>query len=76
MDRRWIIFPTIAVTSAAQTPATPASEKALRARVSEFFQLQVDKKFRQAEALVATESRDDYYDSSKPKMESFKIPES
>ncbi len=35
--------------------------------------MQLESKFRQAEALVADESKDDYYNAHKPKIEGFKI---
>ena len=76
MDRR-LIFPAVAMTAWAQqpAPAPPEVEAALRARVEQFFQLEVDKKFRQAEALVAEDSKDDFYDGAKPDIKSFSIQE-
>src|ERR1700691_5106919 len=76
IDRRFL-FPVAAVTAWAQQPAPAAAEAeaALRARVEQFYQLQVDKKFRQAEALVAEESKDDYYNRSKPDIKGFSIQE-
>ena len=50
-----------------QTSAPPAEapppevDQALRARISEFYQDHVDGKFRQAEALVAAETKDSFY---------------
>jgi hypothetical protein len=76
MDRR-LIFPAVAITAWAQQPApSPAAaeaEAALRARVGQFYQLQVDKKFRQAEALVADDTKDDYYNGGRPNIKSFEI---
>ena len=63
----------------AQTPSAPASpapasvEQALRARINEFYQDQVDKKYRQAEALVADDTKDFYYAASKGRYLSFGI---
>ena len=63
----------------AQTPADlfnkpPADvDQALRARVTEFFQDHVEGKYRQAEALVAEDSKDFFYNSNKPKYQSFQI---
>jgi hypothetical protein len=63
----------------AQTPAKPASEppadvdQALRARITQFYQYEVAGKYRQAEALVAEDTKDLYYDSAKPKYSSFEI---
>ena len=70
MDRRIIFFPAIAATAWAQqsTPAAPEAEKALRERVEQFYKLMVEKKFRQAEAMVAEDSRDYYYNGKKPDL--------
>lgn len=63
----------------AQTPADlfnkpPADvDRALRARISEFYQDHVDGKFRQADALVAEDTKDFYFQSNKPKYLSFEI---
>lgn len=62
----------------AQTPvksesAPPDVDHALRARISEFYQDHVDGKFRQAEALVAEDTKDYYYASNKPKYLNFQI---
>ncbi len=64
---RKLIFPAVAMTAWAQQPApkvAAAAEAALRARAQQFFQLQVEKKYRQAESMVATEARDLYYTGS------------
>jgi hypothetical protein len=53
--------------------APPAVDEALRARIKEFFQLHVDGKFRQAESLVAEESKDFFYSANKPKYLGFEI---
>ncbi|MCU1324868.1 MAG: hypothetical protein JWN34_238 [Bryobacterales bacterium] len=72
MDRR-LLYPAITVTAwAQQQPAQPAAE-ALRDRVQEYYQLMVDKKYRQAEAMVAEESREDYYNGRKPDLKGFEI---
>jgi DNA-binding protein YbaB len=63
----------------AQAPADlfnkpPADvDRALRARISEFYQDHVDGKFRQAEALVAEDTKDFYFAANKPKYLSFEI---
>jgi len=49
------------------------AEAALRARVDEFYRLLVDKKFRQAEALVVEDSKDMYYNWGKPDIKGFDI---
>jgi hypothetical protein len=48
-------------------------DRALRARISEFYQDHVDGKFREADALVAEDTKDFYFASSKPKYLSFAI---
>ncbi|PWU12292.1 MAG: hypothetical protein C5B51_00970 [Terriglobia bacterium] len=48
-------------------------DQALRARISEFYQDHVDGKFRQAEALVAEDTKDFFYGGNKPKYLSFEI---
>jgi hypothetical protein len=53
--------------------APPDIDEALRARISKFYQLHVEGKFRQAEALVAEDTKDLFYDSHKPKYLSFEI---
>src|SRR5690348_7261241 len=53
--------------------APPAVDEALRARIKEFFQFHVDSKFRQAEALVAEDSKDFFYSANKPKYLGFEI---
>ncbi|MDP9054938.1 MAG: hypothetical protein M3N93_11655 [Acidobacteriota bacterium] len=74
IDRRFL-FPVAAATAWAQqqSPEAAAAEAALRARAEQFFQLQVDKKYRQAESMVADESKDAYYSGSRFKMDSFTI---
>lgn len=51
----------------------PALDQALRERVTQFNQLRVDRKFRQAEALVAEDSKDFFYESPKADLRSFNI---
>jgi hypothetical protein len=53
--------------------APPAVDKALRARIAQFYQLHVDGKYRQAEALVAEDSKDFFYSANKPKYQGFEI---
>ena len=69
----------LAAASFAQN-SPPASESApaevdaaLRARVSQFFQFQLDGKFHQAEQLVAEDSKDLFVGSNKPVYTSFEI---
>src|SRR5215471_9362592 len=73
MDRRFV-FPAVALTAWAQTsPGAAEAEKALRDRAQQFYQLQADKKYRQAEAMVADDTKDDYYASRKPDIKGFTI---
>lgn len=75
MDRR-IVFPfaVVATAWAQQTsPAAADAEKALRARAEQFYQLELDKKFRQAEAFVAEDTKDLYYRNNKPDIRKFTI---
>jgi hypothetical protein len=74
MDRRFL-FPVAAVTAWAQqpSPAAAEAEAALRARVGQFYKLQVDKKFRQAEAMIADDSKDDYYNRAKQNINGVSI---
>lgn len=74
MDRR-LLFPAVAATAWAQqtSPAAAKAEQALRERVQRFYQLQQDKKYREAEAMVADDTKDLYYNAKKAKIESFTI---
>ncbi|MDE3197914.1 MAG: hypothetical protein KGN84_16315, partial [Acidobacteriota bacterium] len=74
MDRR-LLFPAVAATAWAQqaSPAAAEAEKALRDRVQQFYQLQVDKKYRQAEAIVADDTKDLYYEMGKPDIIAFSL---
>ena len=55
------------------TRAPKAIDDALRARISEFFQDHVDGKYRQAEQLVAEDTKDFFYTANKPKYLGFEI---
>jgi hypothetical protein len=76
---RLLTLTLLAAAGFAQTPADlfnkpPADvDQALRARITEFFQDHVDGKYRQAEALVAEDTKDFFYTSNKPKYLSFEI---
>lgn len=77
MDRR-LLFPAIAATAWAQQVSPAANseaEKALRARAQQFYQLEVDKNFRRAEAFVAEDTKDSFYTNSKPDIKKFKLGE-
>lgn len=56
-----------------QTAPPPEVDAALRARIAKFYQVQIDGKPRLAEALVAEESKDVFYATSKPRFLSFSI---
>ncbi|MDQ2899262.1 MAG: hypothetical protein M3Y07_05605 [Acidobacteriota bacterium] len=64
---------------AAQNPADlfkkapPDVDQALRDRITKFYQYHVDGKFRQAEQLVAEESKDGFYAANKPNITQFRI---
>src|SRR5438477_1313222 len=74
MDR-WLLFPIVAAILCAQEARPPAAEaeKALRARVDQFYTLQMQKKFRQAEAFVAEDTKDFYYNSHKSDLLGFSV---
>jgi len=55
------------------TSATPEVEKALRERVTGFYQSYVDGKFRQAEQYVAEDTKDIHYNQEKFKLRGFEI---
>src|SRR6185503_11638050 len=63
----------------AQNPADlfnkpPADvDQALRARITEFYQYHVKQQFRQAEALVAEDTKEFFYTHNKPQYLSFEI---
>ena len=65
----------------AQNPPEPAGkappevEAALRARVNQFFQYEVEGKFRQAESLVAENDKDFFVAANKPRYKGFHIKE-
>jgi len=74
MDRR-LLFPAIAITAWAQqvSPATAEAEKAVRARAEKFLQLEQDKNYRGAWALVADDTQDYFFNSGRPEILSFTI---
>jgi hypothetical protein len=75
MDRRLLAFPAAATVCWAQqtAPAADEAKQALIGRVQTYYQLMVDEKYRQAEALIAEESKDDYYNGKKPKIKGFDL---
>jgi uncharacterized cupredoxin-like copper-binding protein len=63
-----------AQTAAQKGPEPPPEvDKALRARINEFCELHKQGKFRQAEQFVADDTKDYYYNSSKPHYVSYEI---
>jgi hypothetical protein len=75
-------FPLLAILPlalAAQDPADlfnqpPAAvDQALRARITQFYELHVKSDFRKAEALVAEDTKDFFYNGNKPHYLSFEI---
>ena len=72
---RFGVFCLCASLCLAQSAAKPPAgvDEALRGRINQFFQDLVESKFRQAEALVADDSKDIYYNSQKPTYLSFTI---
>jgi hypothetical protein len=77
--RKIAILALFASCAAAQEPAdlfnrAPKSvDDALRARIDEFYQASVKGEFRKAEALVAEDTKDFFYDHDKPRMLSYEI---
>ncbi|MGA2118973.1 MAG: hypothetical protein ABSH56_30015 [Bryobacteraceae bacterium] len=67
--------PAIPENSSPQTSPTapPEVEGALRARVTQFYQLEVEGKFYQALQLVAEDSKNSYVSVNKPTIRSFEI---
>jgi len=53
--------------------APPDVEEALRSRITKFLQMHVEGKFRQAEALVAEDSKEKYYAANKQRLLSFEV---
>jgi hypothetical protein len=76
---RLSLFVFCAAVLSAQDPAElfhqppPDVDRALRERVTEFFELHVKGEFRQAESLVAEDTKDFFYNGNKPRYISFEI---
>lgn len=70
---KYLVFPAVAATAWAQTAAQSEAEKALRAQAERYYTLMQEKKFRDAEKLVAEESKEDYYNGRKPDIKGFSI---
>jgi hypothetical protein len=75
---RYYALALVASLAFAQTPSDlnrppEGVDKAVRERIAQFYQLLVDGKFRQAEGLIADDTKDFFYNMSKPKYLSFEI---
>jgi len=74
---RFLSFLLIALSLSAQTPQLDRPpqdvDDALRARIKQFYDFHVAAKYRQAEQLIAEESKDDFYVLSKPELKSYRI---
>ncbi len=69
-----VVTAAFAQTATEPAPRPPAAvDEALRARITEFYQLHVTGEYRKAEKLVAEDSQDIYYEHGKPKYLSFEI---
>jgi hypothetical protein len=74
-----LILASLATAAFAQNPAdlfnrAPADvDQALRARITEFFHYHVTGEHRKAEALVADDTKDYFYDGNKPRYLSFEL---
>ena len=81
MKSRFAIAVLLAAMSFAQTappeaPKPPADvDQALRARVNQFYDLLLKREFRQAEALIADDTKDYYYSVGKPTITKFGLQE-
>ena len=75
--RRLLPLLLIALTLPAQIPTLDKPpqdiDDALRARIRQFYDYHVARKYRQCEPLIAEESKDDFYVITKPQLESYKI---
>ncbi len=74
--RRWVLLAGVLATAAAQTTfqKPPAgAERSLRDRVERFYSLYQQEKFREAESLVAQESRDAFYTMPKNPVKAFRV---
>jgi hypothetical protein len=76
---RFALLAVLGLAAFAQTGAAPAEkppadvDQALRARVSEFYTLVVNHEYRKAEALIADDTKDYYYEGTKPEVTRFEV---
>lgn len=78
LSSSFAVFSLVSLGVFAQTPtkvfkAPPEVEEALRARVTEFFQLHVEGNFRKAYGMVAEDTKDYYFNNKKETFVSFSI---
>lgn len=75
MHRLFFLLLLVHFPLSAQTLDKPPQDVdvALRARIAKFYDLHVAQKYRQAEQLIAEESKDDFYVLSKPEIKSYRI---
>jgi hypothetical protein len=77
MYRLWPLLLMIALNLPAQIPTLDKPpqdvDDALRARIKQFYDNHVSRKYRQCEPLIAEESQDDFFVITKPALDSFKI---
>jgi hypothetical protein len=70
----FLVFGSMVVCLAQNAPAPPSEvDRALRDRVTKFFQLMQSGKYRQAEQYVAQDTKETYYNMQKPKYLKFEI---
>jgi hypothetical protein len=77
---RFAFLAALSLAALAQTSAPPAEEKppadvdqALRARANEFYTLVKNHEYRKAEALIAEDTKDYYYEGSKQEISGFVV---
>ena len=71
---RKALLPFLSLSLLLQASEPPADvDAALRSRVTEFYQLAVAKKFRLAEEMLASDTKDFYYNAAKPNILAFSI---
>src|SRR5580704_17475997 len=73
MSAVFCLIPGFVLAQAPSPAPPPAIDQALRARATEFFQDFVDKKYRQALELVADDTQDEYFSSTKAELKGFSI---
>jgi hypothetical protein len=77
---RFAMLPLLGFAAFAQTGVPPAEkppadvDQALRARIDQFYTFIKNHEFRKAEDLIAEDTKDSYYEGSKPQIASFNAP--